>query len=115
MPRSAPCASRTTVCAGRTLNLDAAQAAVVLAYRTDRVDPLLDQLDEPLGFQDQVSDQRFLADPLPRAAQQDVGPSTADPARHRPVDDEPQAAPVKGTPQGQFWSGAGSPGPAHHP
>jgi hypothetical protein len=50
MPRSAPCASRTTMCAGRTLNLDAAQAAVVLAYRTDRVDPLLDQLDEPLGF-----------------------------------------------------------------
>ncbi|OZM75814.1 IclR family transcriptional regulator [Pseudonocardia sp. MH-G8] len=32
---------------GRTLNLDAAQAAVFLAYRTDRVDPLLDQLDEP--------------------------------------------------------------------
>jgi DNA-binding IclR family transcriptional regulator len=32
---------------GRTLNLDAAQAAVFLAHRTDRVDALLDQLDEP--------------------------------------------------------------------
>jgi hypothetical protein len=51
----------------------------------------------------------------PRAAQQDVDAPTTVPARHRPVDDEPQPAPVKGTPQGQFWSGAGSPGPAHHP
>jgi len=31
---------------GRTLNLDAAQAAVFLAYRTDRVEPLLEQLDD---------------------------------------------------------------------
>jgi hypothetical protein len=50
-----------------------------------------------------------------RAAQQDVGAPTAVPAGHRPVDDEPQAAPMQGTPHGQFWSGAGSPGPAHHP
>jgi len=32
---------------GRTLNLDAAQAAVFLAYRRDQIDPLLEQLDEP--------------------------------------------------------------------
>jgi hypothetical protein len=40
---------------------------------------------------------------------------TAVPARHGPVDDEPQATPVQGAAQGEFRPGTGSPSPAHHP
>jgi hypothetical protein len=41
----------------------------------------------------------------PRAAQQDVDTPTAIIARHWPVNDEPQTAPVQGTAQSQFRPG----------
>jgi hypothetical protein len=51
----------------------------------------------------------------PRAAQKDVDTPTAITARHGPVDDEPQAAPVQSAAQSQFRPSAGPPGSAHHP
>jgi hypothetical protein len=51
----------------------------------------------------------------PRAAQQYVDAPTPVPARHGPVDDEPQAASVQGAAQRDLRPSAGSPGPTHHP
>ena len=51
----------------------------------------------------------------PRPTKQDVDATTTVPTRNRPVDDEPQAPPMKSTAQSEFRAGTGSPGPLHHP